>query len=332
MSNFPIHLNPVHRFAVVALFALASLFALGSAAADAASGPTRIVFVSGKEQRCKGDACNGFDVIRSVSPHGRGTRELALISSAYDTASTESGTVAVLSRNVAGGGSNSNTFTNVYLLTPDGKRKAVFRQRIEGFNATGIGISGNGRLLVLAARYDETTEGRMKLFLVRADGSGFRQLTTGPGRDESPALSADGKRIVFARTTGDSPKPDLYVMPTAGGEAVQLTENGLVDVNPVFSPDGRKVAFGQYNQRTHRGSIAVVGTDGGGLRTLTSTYGEYPEPDFSPNGRNLAYVAEIPKKGLYESALYTVRASGGHRTLVTRAFEQPLGAQWTLRP
>ncbi len=332
MSNFPIHLNPVHRFAVVALFALASLFALGSAAADAASGPTRIVFVSGKEQRCKGDACNGFDVIRSVSPHGRGARELALISSAYDTASTESGTVAVLSRNVAGGGSNSNTFTNVYLLTPDGKRKAVFRQRIEGFNATGIGISGNGRLLVLAARYDETTEGRMKLFLVRADGSGFRQLTTGPGRDESPALSADGKRIVFARTTGDSPKPDLYVMPTAGGEAVQLTENGLVDVNPVFSPDGRKVAFGQYNQRTHRGSIAVVGTDGGGLRTLTSTYGEYPEPDFSPNGRNLAYVAEIPKKGLYESALYTVRASGGHRTLVTRAFEHPLGAQWTLRP
>lgn len=332
MSNFPIHLNPVHRFAVVALLALASLIGFGSSAADAASGPTRIVFVSGKEQRCKGDACNRFDVIRSVTPHGRGARELALISSAYDTASTESGTVAVLSRNVAGGGSNSNTFTNVYLLTPDGKRKAVFRKRIEGFNATGIGISGDGRLLVLAARYDETTEGRMKLFLVRTDGSGFRQLTTGPGRDETPALSADGKRIVFARTIGDSRKPELYVMPTAGGEAVQLTANGLSDVNPVFSPDGRRVAFGQYNQRTHRGSVAIVGADGSGLRTLASTYGEYPEPDFSPNGRNLAYVAEIPKKGLYESALYTVRASGGHRSLVTRAFEYPLGAQWTLRP
>lgn len=332
MSNFPIHLNPVQRFAVVALLALASLLACGSAAADAVSGPTRIVFVSGKEQRCRGGACNGFDVIRSVSPHGRGARELALISSAYDTASTESGTVAVLSRNVAGGGANSNTFTNVYLLTPDGKRRAVFRKRIEGFNATGIGISGDGRLLVLAARYDERTEGRMKLFLVRVDGSGLRQLTTGPGRDETPALSADGKRIVFARTTGDSRKPDLYVMPTAGGEAVRLTDNGLLDVNPVFSPDGRRIAFGQYNERARRGSIAVVGADGSGLRTLTSTYGEYPEPDFSPSGRNLAYVAEIPKKGLYESALYTVRASGGQRSLVSRAFEHPLGAQWTLRP
>ena len=317
---------------VAALLAFAALLALTAPSARAADGPTRIVFVSGKEQRCRGGACNGFDVIRSVSPHGRGAKELALISSAYDTASTESGTVAVLSRNVAGGGANSNAFTNVYLLTPDGKRKAVFRQRIEGFNATGIGISGNGKLLVLAARYDETTEGRMKLFLVRSDGSGFRQLTTGPGRDETPALSPDGKRIVFARTTGDSRKPDLYAMPTAGGEAVQLTENGLADVNPVFSPDGRRVAFGQYNQRTHRGSIAIAGADGSGPRTLTSTYGEYPEPDFSPNGRNLAYVAEIPKKGLYESALYTVRASGGHRSLVTRAFENPLGAQWTLRP
>jgi Tol biopolymer transport system component len=318
---------------VAALLALAAFVALAAAPARAADGPTRIVFVSGKDQRCRGDACNGFDVIRSVTPHGRGAKELALISSAFDTASTESGTVAVLSRNVAGGGSNSNTFTNVYLITPDGKRKAVFRKRIEGFNATGIGISGDGRLLVLAARYDETTEGRSKLFLVRADGSGFRQLTTGVGKDETPALSADGKRIAFARTIGDSPKPELYVMPTAGGEAVRLTENGLTDVNPVFSPDGRKIAFGQYNQRTHRGSIAVARADGRGVRTVTSTYGEYPEPDFSPNGRNLAYVAEIPKKrGLYESALYTVSASGGHRSLVTRAFEQPLGAQWTLRP
>lgn len=321
------------KSAVAALLALAALIALAAPAARAADGPTRIVFISGKEQRCKGDACNGFDVVRSVTPHGRGAQELGLVSSAFDAASTESGTVAVLSRNVAGGGANSNSFSNVYLISPDGKRKAVFRKRIEGFLATGIGIAGDGRLLVLSARYAEATgNSRSKLFLVRADGTGFRQLTTGAGNDETPALSADGRRIVFSRTIGESRKPDLYVMPTAGGPARRLTENGLVDINPVFSPDGRKIAFGQFNQRTHRGSIAVMRSDGGGLRTLSSTFGEYPEPDFSPNGRNLAYVAEIPKKGLYESALYTVRASGGQRSLVTRAFEHPVGAQWTLRP
>jgi hypothetical protein len=293
MSNFPIRLNPVHRFAVAALLALASLFALGSAAADAAGGPTRIAFVSGKAHRCKGDACNGFDVIRSVGPHGGGAKELALISSAYDTASTESGTVAVLSRNVAGGGSNSNTFTNVYLITPAGKRKAVFRKRIEGFNATGIGISGNGKLLVLAARDDETTEGRSKLFLVRSDGTGLRQFTDGPGKDTTPALSPEGRRVVFSGASSSERKSDLFVMPTAGGEPRQLTENLFDDVNPVFSPDGRSVAFGHYNRQTDGGRLAVIRLGRAGERVVTSTGREYPEPDYSPNGRNLVFASQV---------------------------------------
>jgi len=324
------------KLVVAALLALAALAGIAATAApaQAADGPTRIVFTSGKAERCRGDACNRFDVVRSITPHGRGARQLALISSAVETTSTDSGTIAVLSKNVAGGGSNSNAFTNVYLIDPSGKRKAVFRERIEGFKATGLGISGNGRLLVLSARYSELTgTGLSKLFLVRRDGTGLRQLTTGPGNDETPALSADGKRVVFSRTIGSSRKPDLYSMPTSGGEAVQLTENGLRDVNPVFSPDGRHIAFGQYNQRTHRGTIATIRADGSGLRTVTSTEGEYPDPDYSPNGRNLAFVGEVPhERGLYESALYTVGSSGGGRSLVSSAFEYPELPQWTMRP
>jgi WD40-like Beta Propeller Repeat len=329
--------NPVHtlKALVATLLALAALAGLLASAAEArpGGGPGRIVFVAERAERCRGDACNRFDVVRSVTPHGRGAQRLALISSAVETASTESGTIAVLSKNVAGGGANSNAFTNVYILTPDGKRQAVFRQRREGFYATGLGISGNGKLLVISARNGKFGSDKSKLWLVRSDGSGLRQLTTGPGYDEMPALSPDGRRIVFSRTFGDSRKPELYVIPTAGGEAVQLTENGVSDVNPVFSPDGRSIAFGQYNERTRRGSIAVIRTDGSGLRTVTSSGGEYPDPDFSPSGRSIAFVGEVPQgRGAYENALYTVRASGGGRSLVTRAFEDPGLPQWTLRP
>lgn len=333
MSNFPIHLNPVHRFAVVALLALASLFALGSSAAEAAGGPGRIVFASGKAERCRGDACNRFDVVRSVTPHGAGAQRLALISSAVELASSESGTVAVLSRNVAGGGSNSNSFTNVYILTPNGKRKAVFRDRLEGFQATGMGISGNGKLLVLSARYEEMTESRAsKLFVVRADGTGLRQLTDGAGNDKMPALSPDGRKVVFSRSLG-SGKSDLYVMPVSGGEPRQLTENLYDDVNPVFSPDGKSVAFGHYNRKTNGGRLAVIRLGQAGERALTSTGKEYPDPDYSPNGRNLVFVSEVlGGKGGFENALYTVRTNGSGRTPVGGGFEDPGLPQWTLRP
>lgn len=319
---------------LAALLALAALFALLAPSARAADGPTRLVFTSGKAERCRGDACNRFDVVRSVSPHGRGAQRLALISSAVELASSESGTIAVLSRNVAGGGANSNSFTNVYLITPDGKRKAVFRQRLEGFQATGLGISGNGKLLVLSARYEEMTASRAsKLFVVRADGTGLRVLTAGPGNDKMPALSPDGSKVVFSRAIGSSGKSDLYVMPTAGGEPRQLTENLYDDVNPVFSPDGRSVAFGHYNRRTNGGRLAVIRLGQAGERVVTSTGREYPDPDYSPNGRNLAFVGEVPKgKGGYENALYTVGADGRGRSLVSRGFEDPGLPQWTLRP
>ncbi len=331
VTTHPAHVIKSVAAALLALVSLAGLLT-PSAEARSGSGPGQIVFVAGKAERCRGEACNRFDVIRSVTPHSRGERRVALISSAVETASNERGTIAVLSKNVAGGGANSNAFTNVYLLTPDGKRRAVFRHRREGFYATGLGISGNGKLLVLAARNGKFSSDKSKLWLVRADGSGLRQLTTGPGNDEMPALSPDGKRIVFSRTFGDSRKPELYTMPTAGGEAVWLTENGVSDVNPVFSPNGRSIAFGQYNERTRRGSVAVIRADGSGLRTVTSTGGEYPDPDYSPSGRSIAFVGEVPGgRGGFENALYTVRASGGARSLVTRASEDPGLPQWTLR-
>ncbi len=320
------------KILAAALLALAALAGLASAAQADAAGPGRIVFVSGKAERCRMGACNRFDAIRSISPHGAGDRRLALISSVAETASSERGTIAVLSKNVAGGGANSEVFTQVYLIAPGGKRRAVFGERIEGFAANGLGISGNGRLLAISARYSEAGTRQSKIWLVRSDGSGLRQLTTDPGNDAMPTLSPDGRRVVFSRTVGESRRPDLYMVPTSGGEAVRLTENGLEDVNPVFSPDGRSVAFGQFNHSTRRGLVAIQRIDRAGPRVIASTGGEYPDPDYSPNGKNLVFVGEVPGRRGFDSAIYTVRASGTGRALVSGAYEYPGLPQWTLRP
>lgn len=323
------------RFALV--LGVLTLVALVAAPAGArpSDGPGRIVFVAGKSRHCHQGACRNLDVVRALSPQGGRAQVLARIRSVTELATSDDGTVAVLSRNVAGGGANSGAFVQIYLIHPSGKRTAVFPQRLQRFNATGLGISGNGKLLALSGRFTEGPTTRSKIWLVRADGTGMRQLTTGPGTDEMPALSSDGKLVAFLRTLNDGTpsgrKPELHIVPTTGGEPTRLTENTLEDANPVFSPDSRHIAFGQISPR-NRGTIQVIRTDGANQRQVTSTGREYPDPDYSPNGRNLVFTAQVPDARSYESAIYTVRASGTARRLLTSRFEDPGLPQWSVRP
>ncbi|HEX8753152.1 MAG TPA: hypothetical protein VF731_07035 [Solirubrobacterales bacterium] len=320
---------------VLAALTLCALAAL-PAGALAASRPGRVVFVAGKARHCHKEACRNLDLVRAISPHGTHPEVLSEIRSVAETATSDDGTVAVLSKDVAGGGANAGAFTQVYLIHPNGRRTAVFPQRLQRFNATGLSISGDGRLLALAGRFSEGRPTRSQIWLVRTDGTGMRPLTKGTeGADEMPALSPDGKQVAFVRTLDDGTpsgrKPELYAMPTAGGEALRLTENTVEDVNPVFSPDGRSIAFGEVASG-NRGSVQTIAADGGAQRTVTSTGLEYPDPDYSPSGRSLVFVGQVPGAHPYENALFTVRSSGAGRRLFSRRFEDPGLPQWTVRP
>jgi Tol biopolymer transport system component len=292
----------------------------------------QIAFVGGKVEHCRMGACPRFDLVRAISPRGGSGRVLAKVRSVVDMSATEDGRIAVLSKNIAGGGANSNAFTQVYIITPSGKPKQVFRQRLQAFSATDLSMSADGKLLLLAGRYTEGPSEPSKIWIVRSNGTGMRELTTGPGIDEAPAISPDGRRVVFSRTLrAVSRSSELYSVSVNGGEPTRLTFNGVEDVNPVFSPDGTQIAFGQ-DARGSQNRIAVMGANGVGPRTVAGAGGAYPAPDFSPNGHNLAFVGEILRAKGYATAIYTVRVSGGGRRLASSKFEAPKLAQWTLRP
>ena len=71
------------------------------------------------------------------------------------------------------------------------------------------------------------------------DGSAARQLTRGPGRDESPRWSPDGKRLAFLSNRGGSPQ--VHLIRRDGGEAWQLGAFPQSVSNLRWAPDGRSL-------------------------------------------------------------------------------------------
>jgi hypothetical protein len=76
------------------------------------------------------------------------------------------------------------------------------------------------------------------IFMMNADGSGFKQLTTG-GSDMLPDLSPDHTKIVFWR------KGALYITSPSGSNAHQIAAPacGVNYATPQFSPDGTEILY-----------------------------------------------------------------------------------------
>jgi len=83
-----------------------------------------------------------------------------------------------------------------------------------------------------------------EIYLMNGDGTNPRRLTENTDFDGFPALSPDGRRIVFdsnRRRVAGEPfnTSDLFVM-SADGTAQTLLTRGS---SATWSPDGRKIAF-----------------------------------------------------------------------------------------
>ena len=94
--------------------------------------------------------------------------------------------------------------------------------------------------------------GISNLYVVNADGTGFRALTNDKQADMHPVWSPDGGTIAFATDRGPSTSFDsltfsnmriaLFHLGTSRIEVLDHMNEGL-NANPQFSPDGKQVAF-----------------------------------------------------------------------------------------
>jgi len=113
----------------------------------------------------------------------------------------------------------------------------------------------------------------------------FSQQTDQQGVESFPALSPDGKTLVFvSRASGNE---DLYLQRIGGRNPLNLTKDSPDDdTQPAFSPDGSSIAF-----RSDRagGGIFLMGAMGESVRRVTES-GFHPA--WSPDGKEIAFTTE----------------------------------------
>lgn len=94
----------------------------------------------------------------------------------------------------------------------------------------------------------ETGTPDVDVYVMRADGSDVRRVTTDPGNDYDPSWSPDGAALVFSSDRAS--RGDLYRVRIADGHTDRLTTNFVGRaIMPAVSPDGSKVAFAAQTLR-----------------------------------------------------------------------------------
>ena len=88
----------------------------------------------------------------------------------------------------------------------------------------------------------------LDVWVMKADGSGARRVTTDGGNDHHPSWMPDGQSLVFSSDRAS--RGDLYRVYLADGRTDRLTTNFVGRaIMPAVSPDGTQVAFAAQTLR-----------------------------------------------------------------------------------
>ena len=185
--------------------------------------------------------------------------------------------------------------------------------------ASAIRIPGGSekRIVFASDRANYGTSWAFDIYSMLPDGSGLTRLTLAYD-NLYPALSPDGKRVVFV-SNRDNPLYDIYVMNSDGSNVKRLTVTAAANDKPTWSADGTKILFtstrnaADPNARDVGASweVYVMNADGSGQTRVTSNnVGEW-DPQLSPDGAHIVFASDRDHpESSWNRDVYTMNTDG----------------------
>jgi Tol biopolymer transport system component len=169
--------------------------------------------------------------------------------------------------------------------------------------------------------------GTYNVYLANANGGGLRQLTRFRSGDVGrPALSPDGRSVVFDRSKTADGGFDIWIVRSDGHGLRDLTPGPNDDTAPSWSPDGAKVLFA--SDRGGAYDIFLMKANGKSIVQLSDRGRGDVAPAFSRDGKRIAFVE--CDQSLGHCQLWAMKANGKGARRLTKTPVEAERPSWSL--
>jgi serine/threonine protein kinase/Tol biopolymer transport system component len=152
-----------------------------------------------------------------------------------------------------------------------------------------VAISPDGRY---AATVRVESAGRADIWLLDLQRGGTSRLTNGPGQNNNPSWSPDGKQIAFVSDRNN--QTQIYVKPIDGGEERQVSSDDLAfKSGGPWVRDGSALLFTALDPKTGQDIwiLPIQGNDHKPKPYIRSQFND-TSPTVSPDGRYVSYMSD----------------------------------------
>jgi TolB protein len=169
------------------------------------------------------------------------------------------------------------------------------------------------------------TYGTFNLWIMNADGSGAKALTSLPDNDAvnlpGSAWCKSTDRIVFS--SDQSGSENIWTIKSDGTGLQQVSNTPYLDREPTWSPTCDRIAF--QSSRNGNWDIYVMNTNGSGVTRLTTDGADDWAPNWSPTSETILFQSK--RTGTWK--LWTVQATGGAEVQLTTGNAEDTDCSWS---